>query len=414
MELMEHPILFISYSWDDEDHKDWVLNLANRLRKDGVDVILDRYYLRPGKNLPHFVENSLRKSNRIAIILTPNYKKKAEGRIGGVGQEYSLMNNELLNDIAGNERIIPLLRKGASKESIPQFLQQYIYIDFSNDDKLDTQYEELLRDIYKEPKIKMPELGTKPFFAEDKFKQSKIKKIEDRELPDSPVKIPFITETYGEIKRLVSGFSKSSYSERKEKASMIYEISPNIPLREIIKLIVSKNQDENIAAAISLKSYVENLKIDIGANPNVRSFVSYGLKHKSSLVRYRIVDLISVSEVLKKDYRVEIEELYKVEKNKEVNSKLETILKVRKPNSDTKLNSLKKNIRNRLAHGDLKSALNILVESANDNLTNEIILLQNQFARVERDRILGVASLEDTEIRLNKITHSLLSLMDEL
>ena len=38
----KHPTAFISYSWDDESHKSWVKELAARLRKDGVDVKLDR------------------------------------------------------------------------------------------------------------------------------------------------------------------------------------------------------------------------------------------------------------------------------------------------------------------------------------------------------------------------------------
>ena len=38
-------IVFISYSWDNEDHKQWVLELANKLVKEGVNVLLDRYEL---------------------------------------------------------------------------------------------------------------------------------------------------------------------------------------------------------------------------------------------------------------------------------------------------------------------------------------------------------------------------------
>lgn len=34
---------FISYSWDNENHTDWVLNLGNSLVSFGLDVILDQY-----------------------------------------------------------------------------------------------------------------------------------------------------------------------------------------------------------------------------------------------------------------------------------------------------------------------------------------------------------------------------------
>src|SRR5271165_3498164 len=41
------PKTFISYSWDDDAHREWVKQLATRLRDDGVDVTLDRRARRP-------------------------------------------------------------------------------------------------------------------------------------------------------------------------------------------------------------------------------------------------------------------------------------------------------------------------------------------------------------------------------
>ncbi len=39
------PTVFVSYSHDGEDHSNWVLQLATRLRSNGVDVILDKWNL---------------------------------------------------------------------------------------------------------------------------------------------------------------------------------------------------------------------------------------------------------------------------------------------------------------------------------------------------------------------------------
>ena len=132
--------VFISYSWDSEKHKTWVLELANRLVKEGVNVILDRYELRPGKSLPHFVETSIKNANRIIIVFTPNYKLKAEKRAGGVGYEYSIMNSELYKNQTNNERIIPVLRDGESADSIPEFMQQYIHIDMRKDENYENEW----------------------------------------------------------------------------------------------------------------------------------------------------------------------------------------------------------------------------------------------------------------------------------
>lgn len=159
-----NPVVFISYSWDNETHKEWVINLAARLRTNGVDVILDRYYLKPGRNLPHFVEQSIAKAERIIIVFTPNYKLKADKREGGVGYEYSIMNADLYNHQSTNEKVIPLLRSGSKEDSIPLFLQQFIHIDIRQDSDFEEKYSDLIREIYNEPIINMPELGSKPSF----------------------------------------------------------------------------------------------------------------------------------------------------------------------------------------------------------------------------------------------------------
>ncbi len=162
--ISDRPVVFISYSWDDEEHKEWVLNLANRLSRDGVEVILDRFYLKPGANLQHFVENNLGRAHRVIIIFTPNYKLKADKRTGGVGFEYSIMNVELYNNITKNEKFIPLLRRGKMNESIPTFMQQFIHIDITKDENMENSYNDLIREIYNEPEIKTPEIGSKPNF----------------------------------------------------------------------------------------------------------------------------------------------------------------------------------------------------------------------------------------------------------
>ena len=50
------PRAFLTYSWDNEDHKKWVLDLATRLKQDGVQVKLDQLDLVPGDRLPQFME----------------------------------------------------------------------------------------------------------------------------------------------------------------------------------------------------------------------------------------------------------------------------------------------------------------------------------------------------------------------
>jgi len=50
------PTVFISYSHDSEEHKNWVLQLATRLRLNGVDIILDSWNLKLGSDIASFME----------------------------------------------------------------------------------------------------------------------------------------------------------------------------------------------------------------------------------------------------------------------------------------------------------------------------------------------------------------------
>ena len=46
--------VFVSYSHDDKNHSNWVLQLTTRLRSNGVDVILDKWTLRLGQDVGAF------------------------------------------------------------------------------------------------------------------------------------------------------------------------------------------------------------------------------------------------------------------------------------------------------------------------------------------------------------------------
>ncbi|MBR3328387.1 MAG: toll/interleukin-1 receptor domain-containing protein, partial [Atopobiaceae bacterium] len=78
------PTVFISYSWDSDEHREWVAGFADYLRNAGADVLFDGN-LKLGQRLPKFMEQSIAKADYVVIICTENYKAKADGRIGGVG-----------------------------------------------------------------------------------------------------------------------------------------------------------------------------------------------------------------------------------------------------------------------------------------------------------------------------------------
>jgi len=46
--MPDTPTTFISYSWESEELKSWVKDLATKLRSNGIDVKLDQWEVVPG------------------------------------------------------------------------------------------------------------------------------------------------------------------------------------------------------------------------------------------------------------------------------------------------------------------------------------------------------------------------------
>lgn len=160
-----HPKVFISYSWDSEVHKKWVLDFATKLCENGIDVILDQWEIsnRGGSPIPNFMINSVSSSERVLCIMTPNYKLKTDKLIGGVGFEYSILSSELADDLQST-KFIPILRRGDAMESTPILLNQRIAYYMRDEDDSEATFMDLLRDLYNEPKTVKPALGKKPKF----------------------------------------------------------------------------------------------------------------------------------------------------------------------------------------------------------------------------------------------------------
>ena len=175
------PTVFVSYSHDDEDHSNWVLQLATRLRSNGVNTILDRWNLTLGKDVAAFIEQGLSKSHRILCICSDNYVNKANSIEGGVGYEKKIMTVEIMADLNG-DWVIPIIRNNRADEKVPNFLKGALYIDFEDDLLYETKYEELLRSLLDEPVLPVPPLGENPFktvkqFASRKFLPSSEKYV---------------------------------------------------------------------------------------------------------------------------------------------------------------------------------------------------------------------------------------------
>ena len=163
-EQITNPTVFVSYSWDSEEHKLWVLKLAANLIRSGVKVLLDEWDLvKYGNDLHLFMESGIRNSDFVLIVCTPNYAQRANERKGGVGIENTIITGEFY-DKKSEMKYLPIVRDYKAKiaESMPSYLKTKAAVDFKSDSKYEQKIEELLRRIFNIPRYKKPELGKIP------------------------------------------------------------------------------------------------------------------------------------------------------------------------------------------------------------------------------------------------------------
>lgn len=140
------PTVFISYSWDSENHKAWVRKLSEELSLHGIRTIIDQKDLQLGDHLTLFMERSIKESDFILIICTPTYKEKADRRIGGVGYEESIITSDVLINL-NNRKYITVLASGNWISSVPTWAESKYGADLSSEGTYKNEFAKIVSAI---------------------------------------------------------------------------------------------------------------------------------------------------------------------------------------------------------------------------------------------------------------------------
>lgn len=168
---MDNPKLFISYSWSNPEHEQWVIDLATELRESAVDVVLDKWDLKEGHDAYAFMEKMVTDPDikKVAMICDRTYAEKADGRSGGVGTETQIISKEVYEKEQQDKFVAIVSEKDDSGRAyLPTYYKSRIYIDLSEPDNYAENYDKLLRWVFDKPLHIKPELGKKPAFLSDK------------------------------------------------------------------------------------------------------------------------------------------------------------------------------------------------------------------------------------------------------
>jgi hypothetical protein len=154
------PKVFISYSHDSEAHMKRVLSLANRLRREGIDGILDQYEQVPREGWTIWTEKQIRDSDYVLMFCTKAYlrrvmKEELPGTGLGVCWEANIIYQYLYEDGSQNSRFIPVVTTSGDSRHIPTPLRGFARYAIGTA----SGYEALYRRITDQPHTVKPPIG---------------------------------------------------------------------------------------------------------------------------------------------------------------------------------------------------------------------------------------------------------------
>jgi len=156
---MPHSI-FISYSHDSDAHREFVRGIADRLRADGLNCLIDQYINGfPPEGWQRWMETQVEQADFVLLVCTETYLKRYRGQDSdggrGVNFEGVVISQTLYDHYYRNTKFIPVIPEMGSLDNVPLPLKGFsTYV-------LPQDYTQLYRVLTDQPATPAPELGAK-------------------------------------------------------------------------------------------------------------------------------------------------------------------------------------------------------------------------------------------------------------
>jgi hypothetical protein len=149
--------VFIQYAHVDEPYRKLALELAGRLRSDGVVAMIDFYDPNPKEGWITWMEKQLREANYVLILCSEQNRKtfyKEQPPPSGMGAtwEGDIIKQYLYNAGVVNEKFIPVLLREEDRSFVPEILQQFTSYHVYNP----SGYDRLVRFLTRQPEVEVP------------------------------------------------------------------------------------------------------------------------------------------------------------------------------------------------------------------------------------------------------------------
>lgn len=211
---MELKDVFVTYSWDDEQHNDKVISFTNFLRDKGFEAEVDklRSQRESATDFNKMMHQAMTDYRKVIVVLSKGYKEKATAFKGGVGNEYNLIIKDI--EQANNKYILVSFEK-ISDDITPLFFKGRHIIDLSIKENIN----ELFSKLMDEEIIEFSEVGkNKPQIAK--------KVIPPFEVKEKDVQIIDLIPKFDLASQFANLLTKIEYElsvELKNEADEIFE-----------------------------------------------------------------------------------------------------------------------------------------------------------------------------------------------
>lgn len=152
--------VFISYSHDSEEHQQNVLSLADRLRDEGVDCIIDQYEESPAEGWIRWAINRIEEAEFVLVVCTEQYNqlfagkgKATEGQ--AANWQGAIITQAIYDSQANNTKFIPIAISTQDFTHIPVILRSATSYVINTAEG----YEQLYRRLTNQFATPMPALG---------------------------------------------------------------------------------------------------------------------------------------------------------------------------------------------------------------------------------------------------------------
>lgn len=152
-----NPRVFISYAHKNQAYEDKVLKLANKLRSEGIDAMIDQYEEAPSEGWPRWMEHQITESEFVLVLCEETYNRKlySDKKGKGVVWEANIVYQMLYDSAAETNKFIAAFFDDDDQQYIPTPLKPYTYYNLSDE----KQYERLYWRFRGVTNSKKPPLG---------------------------------------------------------------------------------------------------------------------------------------------------------------------------------------------------------------------------------------------------------------